>query len=252
MKKSLILLVGVLFGVSTLLAQTNATDFTADDCHGDEHHLFSELDAGKVIVLAWVMPCGACISDPVTALSVVDSYSESHPDRVLFYLSDDYANTSCNTLSGWAANYGMGFVTCFSDEAINMDDYGTDGMPKIVVLAGQDHLIYFNENSSTTGLSDAIDLALAENPLGIDDGFINETFQLYPNPSVNQLTIELDVTETAQLIIVNLLGEEVSSFTFSRESTKQVINTSLWNNGVYFAKLHTEGKEVVKRFVVAR
>ena len=140
MKKSLILLVGVLFGVSTLLAQTNATDFTADDCHGDEHHLFSELDAGKVIVLAWVMPCGACVSDPVTALSVVDSYSESHPDRVLFYLADDnITTTSCTTLSGWAANYGLGFVTCFSDPVVDMGDYGVAGMPKIVVLSGLNH-----------------------------------------------------------------------------------------------------------------
>lgn len=251
MKKSLIVLVGVLLGVSTLLAQTNATDFTADNCHGDEHHLFSELDAGKVIVLAWVMPCGSCVPDPVAAYGIVGNYSESHPGRVLFYIADDYANTTCLSLNGWVNNYEMGDATTFSDPAISMSDYGADGMPKIVVLAGQDHLVYFNENSSTTGLSDAIDLALAENPLGVEAASLNQTFQLYPNPSVNQLTIELGVTEKAQLSIVNLLGEEVSSFTFSRAINKQVMNTSLWNNGVYFAKLYTADGEVVKRFVVA-
>lgn len=261
MKKSLILLVGILFGVSTLFAQTNATDFTADDCHGDEHHLFSELDAGKVIVLAWVMPCGSCIVDPLTAKLVVESYSDildsDLQKRVLFYLSDDYGwpnmqISSCTTLSSFTNTWDTQEpVTCFSDAAIDMAGYGVPGMPKIVVLAGQNHFIYFNKNSSTTGLSDAIDLALADNPLGINHSFANEIFQLYPNPSVNQLTIELNLAETAQLTIVNLLGETVLSSTFSRETNKQVINTSLWNNGVYFTKLHTEEKQVVQRFVVA-
>ena len=36
-------------------SQNNATDFTALDCDGVSHHLFSELDSGKVIVIAWVI-----------------------------------------------------------------------------------------------------------------------------------------------------------------------------------------------------
>ena len=43
---------------SFTFAQT-ATDFTANDCAGTSHHLFAELDAGKIIVAAFVMPCGS-------------------------------------------------------------------------------------------------------------------------------------------------------------------------------------------------
>ena len=79
-------------------SQNNATDFTALDCDGVSHHLFSELDSGKVIVIAWVMPCGPCGSIALDAYTASLGYAISNPGRVEFYLVDDFANTDCASL----------------------------------------------------------------------------------------------------------------------------------------------------------
>ena len=85
--------------------------------------LFSELDSGKVIVMVWVMPCGPCATHALSAYAAVQTYANSHPDRVKFYMVDDYANTTCNSLQTWASTYSMGSCTMFSNQAISMSDY---------------------------------------------------------------------------------------------------------------------------------
>ena len=43
-------------------SQTTALDFEQADCDSGVHHLFSELDAGKVVILDFVMSnCAPCI-----------------------------------------------------------------------------------------------------------------------------------------------------------------------------------------------
>ncbi|HRD39909.1 MAG TPA: hypothetical protein PLC65_14870, partial [Bacteroidia bacterium] len=66
----------------------------------------------------------------------------------LFYLVDDYANTSCPTLTSWALTNGMPNAIVFSNSAIDMYDYGSTGMPKIVVIGGANHQVFDNQNNS--------------------------------------------------------------------------------------------------------
>jgi len=141
-----------------------AVNFRTVDCDGVSHDLFEELNDKTVVVMAWVMPCSTCITDPLAALNIVEEYATSHPGRVVFYLVDDYANTDCTNLSGWANFYGMDDAIKFSDPSIKMSDYGVDGMPKIVVLGGSNHQVYFNENRSSEGVREAINKALSDNP----------------------------------------------------------------------------------------
>ena len=142
-----------------------ATDFKANDCDGVQHNLFAELDAKTIVILAWVMPCATCVTDPLATFNIVQTYATSHPGQIAFYLVDDYANTPCSGFDAWANFYGLGTTTKFSDASISMSDYGTDGMPKIVVLGGSNHQVYFNKNSSSVGVKEAIDQALADNPI---------------------------------------------------------------------------------------
>lgn len=246
--KNLALLFGMLLSTPLLFAQTNATDFTANDCSGTEHNLFSELEAGKVVVLAWVMPCGACIPDPLAAQAIVNSYSESHPNQVLFYLADDYANTDCSSLTSWAENNGMGGVTSFSDAAVNMGDYGQAGMPKIVVLSGQDHLVYFNANSSTIGLGAAINEALADHTVGVSESEKN-AIQLFPNPANTQLSLQLATKGT--VCIVDALGKVMTTLEMN-EGTQQTINIAAWSKGVYFTKVTSETTQIVRQFLITQ
>lgn len=55
MKRLILLSLGILFS-AVIFSQTIATDFSVDDCSGNFVNLFTELDAGKVVVIAWVMP----------------------------------------------------------------------------------------------------------------------------------------------------------------------------------------------------
>ena len=81
------LLIFILFSVVSV-AQT-ATDFTTDDCNGVSHNLFDSLDVGNVIVVAWVMPCGGCITYAQYAYNAVQNWAVTHPGQVDFYLVDD-------------------------------------------------------------------------------------------------------------------------------------------------------------------
>jgi hypothetical protein len=85
MKKLILVFLVALF--SYVANGQTATNFTCNDCTGVSHTLFDELDAGNVIVLCWVMPCGSCIGPTLTTYNVVQSFATSHPGRVKLYIT---------------------------------------------------------------------------------------------------------------------------------------------------------------------
>ena len=231
---------------ATGISQNNATDFTALDCDGVSHHLFSELDSGKVIVIAWVMPCGPCGSIALDAYTASLGYASSDPGRVEFYLVDDFANTDCQSLFAWANNFGMGNCTRFSDPSIDMEDYGQIGMPKIVVLGGAGHYVYFNENSSVQDINSAIDLALTGTSVttNINDKKKILNFHCYPNPANGEFKINYDfknescfIIELYNLLGEKMMGEKLISKSFNGEYT---VNTQNLPNGTYLLRLTNE------------
>ncbi len=258
MKKIILLSCFLLFKALTTSGQANATDFNATDCNSTAHHLYSELDAGKVIVIAWVMPCATCITDPLTAYYDVQSFATSHPGQVIFYMADDYANTSCSSLASWAANNGMGSCTKFSDAAVNMGDYGQPGMPKIVVLGGTDHKVYYNQNSSSQGIDLAINQALADLATGVKGNSIAPLeINTFPNPANNLLNIsfKIDQATNINIEIYNLLGikvisHKVNSF-MGTGLYSEKIDISKLSNGTYFLKINTTYSKRTLKFTVS-
>lgn len=201
MKKS-IFTIGCILATSLLSAQTTATDFTANDCSGTSHHLFAEMDAGKIIVAAFVMPCGSCAPNSIAAYNAVQSYASSNPNTVYFYLVDDNANTSCNTLTSWGNSNSMSNAIKFSNSAFTMSDYGTPGMPKIVVMGGSNHSIVYNKNSgvSTSGVQAAINSLLSASVNEIKE---NTPFSLkaIPNPGNGVFNLEYSVQNNSDVVI---------------------------------------------------
>ncbi len=257
MKKILLIASIILFGSMVSFAQTYATDFTANDCDGNPHTLFSELDAGKVIVIAWVMPCATCITDPLEAYTVVNTYSVSHPDRVHFYLADDFADISCQSLSSWAANYGMGACVKFSDPSVDMFDYGDFGMPKIVVL-GHDRRVYFEENESADGIGAAIDQALigATGFGKIENKNSNIELNSFPNPANDIINVKYTLSEssTISIEVINTVGKVMSINTNEQKaqgSHESIFDTSLMSNGIYFIKVTTDEGIETLRFTIS-
>ncbi|HJW29505.1 MAG TPA: hypothetical protein VJ508_09690, partial [Saprospiraceae bacterium] len=181
--KKFSLLFCISFGFLLSKAQV-ATDFTATDCNGNSHTLFDELNAGKVIVITWVMPCGECVAGALTAYNITQSFEADFPGRVKMYISDDYANTPCSSLNAWCTTYGLARAIKFSDSAIRMSDYGFSGMPKTVAIA-PDRTVIFNENYTVDAdsLQSVIETALTTTSVKSLPAFIS-TPSVYPNPAI--------------------------------------------------------------------
>jgi hypothetical protein len=262
MKKILLINTLLFFSMGIIFAQTTATDFTADDCNGVTHNLFNDLDSGDIIVISWVMPCAPCATYTLPAYAAVQSFASTHPGQVNFYLVDDYANTACPTLVNWGNSNSMPLNTAFSDIAISMSDYGSNGMPKVVVLGGSDHNIYYNENDNKitfAGVQTAISDALLV-PLAIND-HQNSKFDLisFPNPTKNgklNISYRVDNIEKINFDIINVLGETVHSFhnQIARNIGQDNItfDISKLTKGTYFLRFSTLSHTEISRFVVAQ
>ena len=260
MKKLTLFIALSLINISIIFAQ--ATDFTTDDCNGITHNLFDSLDAGNVIVISWVMPCGPCATYTIPAYAAVQSFSTSHPGRVHFYLVDDYANTPCPTLVNWGNSNNLPLNTAFSSSDISMSDYGTNGMPKVVVLGGSDHTVFYNQNDSHitfNGAQTAISDALSA-PLAVSD-HQNSKFGLisFPNPTQNgKLNVSYRINNNGPINveIINILGETVLALEDQIPNIigqyNNTFDISELTKGTYFLKLSTLSYTEISRFVVAQ
>lgn len=258
MKKiSIAILTLLCSGIS--FAQTTATDFTTNDCVGVSHTLFTELDAGKIIVAAFVMPCGSCSAPSLAAYNAVQSYAVSNPNTVYFYLVDDAANTTCASLTSWGNSNAMPLATKFSDAAFNMDDYGTPGMPKIVVLGGANHGIVYNQNSgvSTIGVQTAINGLLSlGTPVINEIGSLN--LKVIPNPVVSDFQIDYSIEKNTDVLIelFSLAGESLFQAKEENQSSGNhsinLANKISLKNGMYVIKLTTDNHSQSINFIVEK
>ncbi len=254
MKKLLLTLVSS-FAVLVTSAQT-APDFTATDCNGTSHNLYTEIGQGKVIVLVWVMPCGACTGPGLTAYNIVQSYASSN---VLYYLIDDAGNTACTSLATWATSSGIGTnrVT-FSTSSITESSYGGIGMPHIAVV-GPNADFYFNALNTAAGnstnIQNAINSALAAT--GIKENSDN-AFQLmvFPSLSANSVKVTYSLKESATVIldILNEAGQLVSKKDLGKQSAGDYtsdFDIAGTASGIYFMRFSVANNSKTVKFVVS-
>lgn len=245
-------------GFSAAYGQTTATDFTANDCAGTSHHLFSELDSGKIIVVSFVMPCGACTGPTNTAKTVVNSYASSHPGKVRLYIADDDAATSCPSLTGWGSGNGFSGITTFATTSFVQSQYGAPGMPKIVVLGGSDHHVYLNQNNtlSSTALQTAVNNAIAATTASVQQVKTDMQVSLYPNPAKDEITLSYNLATASdvKMDIYNLIGVKVKTITKERTTAGEqnvVVDLKGLSNGIYFVKLNAGGSQQSVKFTIA-
>lgn len=257
--KQFCLFLFLLCGVITAGAQT-ATNFTCNDCQGNQHDLFSELNSGKVIVICWVMPCSSCIPPAKTTYNVVKGFQDNYSGRVFFYMVDDYADTQCSSLNSWGASNLMqesSYSLRFSNSAINMLDYGDAGMPKVVVLGGSDHDIYYNANNtvSATDIQNAINSALSASSVNNPASGSNI---IYLQPALSDketvLVINSRSAGNARVELFNVTGSKVATVFSGKIYSKEnniPIGTSGLSNGLYFLKTDVSGTTTVLKLVVS-
>ena len=252
--KSLVLTAALALSGMLHAQVTTATNFTAADCQGNTHDLFTELDTGCVVVLDWVMPCATCIGPSLTAYNIVQSYAATHPGRVRFYMIDDYANTTCTALTNWASSNNMPGTTTFSDATISMSDYGTAGMPKIVVVGGLTHQVYYNSNGAgnATLLQQAIADALAESAVN-EWQSDEQNLQAFADPMTNMLRLNFTAIRSGNTV-VNVFAMDGRCVAAKQEELmpgEQVIELSLadYAPGVYIVTVSMGDRTWRTRFI---
>lgn len=232
-------------------AQT-ATDFVTNDCDNNPHHLFAELDAGKVVIIAWAMPCGSCIGPILSAYNISQTFAASNPGKILFYLADDYANSSCNLLINWANQYSIGpNIIAFSSSAINMNHYGGAGMPKVVVLAGGNHQVVFNENNTlnTSNFQNAMNQALLLSSSGTNS-FEFEDAHLYPNPASEMVTVTFNHNVPTIIQLYNSTGMLIESYNVPLSGEKEFhFSVKGLSSGIY-TLVSFDGYSVMKNSII--
>jgi hypothetical protein len=268
MRKILLLAIPFILNGATAICQTTATDFTATDCSSTSHTLFTELNAGKIVVLVWVMPCASCISDAKAGYDAVQSFATAHPNKVLYWMADDAGNTSCSALSSWASTNAIGpasATTVFfgnSGNTINESNYGGIGMPHVVVMGGSDHHIYYNQLNGSgdgTAITNAINTALAASTAGVSE--VTNTageLKVFPNPAMNNIAVSYSLNQSTNVsaevfdIIGNRMGAKLPEQQMSGGHKVTVpINGNL-ANGLYLLKLTAGSNVQVVKFTVAR
>ncbi len=261
MKKYLLIPLILLCVFTITIGQTNATDFTATDCNGQNHNLFTDLNNGKIVVLVWVMPCSGCISDALSAHDAVQYFSATYPGKVLYYLIDDVGNTNCATLSSWAGINGIGAkTTSFSNVGtpISENDYGGSGMPHVVVIGGTDHKVFLNIKNGANNekaIQSAITQALNVTATNEMTNELNEV-SIYPTIAKDMLTVNYSLLN-ASIVTYNIIdqqGKILMTNSIPKQAhgkyTMTIDVSNLLNNGLYFFQLRTTGINRLIKFTV--
>ena len=259
MKKYILKSLLLIFVANISFAQTTATNFITNDCNGITHNLFDSLDAGNVIVIAFVMPCLPCVTHSLPAYSAVQSFATSHTGRVHFYIADDNIPDPCSTLINWGGSNNMPLNTTFSSTDVNISDYGNYGMPKVVVLGGSDHHVYFNENENKinlSGVQTSIDSAL--NSFVSSTSSLVSTFQLntFPNPTQDKLKVNyhLNKDEKVTFDIIDFLGKKVKTMLVSNTPGAHTayLNVSELPSANYILKMQTSERTENIKFSISK
>ncbi|NUM51747.1 MAG: T9SS type A sorting domain-containing protein [Flavobacteriales bacterium] len=232
------------FLVSFSIYSQTATNFSCKDCDNVNHDFFAELDAGKVIIIDWVMPCSSCTPATVKAHNIVNNFAQSNPGKVFLYIVDDYANTNCSNLKAWADAYGISNATFFSNAAIKMSDYGTAGMPKIIVAGCYNHQVFYNEKN--TAIDSAAIVNAVNAALGCATGLeeaptLLQNVNVYPNPTTDVFTLSFTLSASANITVYvsNVLGQKMAEVFTGKKTEGNItieFDSSVLPRGMYLIR----------------
>jgi hypothetical protein len=192
--------------------QTTAPDFTAVDCDGYSHNLYTELNSGKIVVIIWVMPCWGCISGAQAADSAVQDLASLNPNGILLWIVDDGPPSDCAYVESWVTSIGLKKQTVFGNynNEINQDSYGGFGMPHVTVIT-PDKTIHYNQFNTTGSdiygaIQYAINVATDVREMATVTGI-----SIYPNPTSEFVNIINDVP-VDKVILTTDIGQVVQEF----------------------------------------
>lgn len=258
MKKLFLFLFVSVFAVSVSNAQqTTAMDFNMDDCNGNMHHLFSELDSNNVVILEFFMNCSSCITAGQKITVLYNQLNAEYPGRVRYYAFNYNDNFSCTVATNWVNNNNINAVP-FDSGAVQVAYYGGFGMPTIAVVAGSQHSVLFSNvgftTSDTTTMGTEIRNFFATTGIAENNHDV-AGMQVFPSPASQNVTVRFDMKQSSPvtLLLVNPLGqvvrENAMGETAPGEHSVQLPVTGL-PAGVYFVRMSTNEGVINRKLLI--
>jgi hypothetical protein len=237
-----------------LISQTPTTayDFVMDDCNGNMHHLFSELDSGNVVVMEFFMiSCSPCIDAGHALDAMTASLKKKYGSKVRFYQMGFTKSYTCTQIKSWVATNGFATSVPFDSGDVQVAYYGGMGMPTIAVAAGKDHKVLFTSMDfkpkvDTATISSAVHTFFGTN--GIFPVSSNvASVSVFPNPTSQTISLLLNVKkpDALHLTLMSLEGQLMADLyneTLKAGTWEKSITLPPLKNGTYFlqGELHKE------------
>lgn len=193
---------------------TTAYDFNMNDCNGNMHHLFSELDSGNVVVMEFFMiSCSPCIDAGKALDGMMVPLKKKYGNKVRFYQMGFTKSYTCTQIKDWISKNGFATSVPFDSGDVQVAYYGGMGMPTVAVAAGKDHKVLFTSTSfkpatDTASISSSIHTFFGTNGIFSPNSAISSV-SLFPNPATDQVTITLNMkkADVLHLTLINLEGK---------------------------------------------
>jgi hypothetical protein len=167
--------------------------------------------------------------------------------------------TTCAATLTWVGNYGHQLAP-YDSGAYQVAYYGGFGMPTVVVVGGSgaNKRVLFSTQSfivsDTTTMRDSI-LALFNSNTGISDlpsGV--SSFNVYPNPANENVTISLNVKESSNLFIdvADISGKQLAVIMDEKQQglISRPFNTLKFPDGNYLIRLRVNEKVVTQKVTI--
>lgn len=205
-------LLSTLLLATALNAQTTALNFTANDCDGAPHDLFTELDAGNVVIIELVMMgCQPCITAGNSIKNNVLP-NTSDPSRVKFYSIGFTNSITCTQMNNWKTTNGFTH-TVFAGMSAQTTHYNGMGMPTLAIVGGADHTVYYTElghsASDNPTIIAAIESALSAG-VGINESNDGQVINVFPNPVNDQIQLNGDFVSARLIDALGRVSLEVA------------------------------------------
>lgn len=250
MKKIYSFIFSLLFGASVSFAQpTTAYDFTMNDCSGNMHHLFDELDSGNVVIMElFMLSCSPCVDAGNELVPMFENLKATCSNKIIFYHMGYTNSYTCSQITNWVNTNSYTSIPIDSG-AVQTAYYGGMGMPTVAVVAGSTHKVLHTTVGYTAGdtavIADSIRAFFGCSTVNVPEHLNSLSVSVYPNPSNGQFVIAspafsvINSAKQSHTEIYNVFGEKIIS------STETSIDISSQPSGIYFLRGKTFSKKII-------
>jgi hypothetical protein len=240
-------------------SQTTAMNFSGQDCNGNNVDLFSDLDAGKAVMLIFYMPnCGSCPPVASKMQTMANNINATHPGLVKAYAFPYQNSTTCTYSSNWVVNNNLSLFSPMDSGAVQVAYYGGFGMPTVVLLGGDNHDVLFTtQNFTTSDTTTMRNLILGTFTAGLAEQTTLQNLSAYPNPASGMVTVNFEALHGAELVmqITDLAGKVVMTFDkekLNKGQFEKKIDVSSLPVGSYILSLEMNGAFATEKINVVR